>query len=167
MAAPRSSTIRGSRTPRPTKPPAPHPDEFAPEEVADPEVPRDVVSFALARRAALETMRRGGALNGDYCDADPGLLRAAKHHGEPAGRDCPVCRRPDLVEVTWVYGAQLGPLSGSARATGQLPVMAHEFGRFRVYVVEVCRHCAWNHLVISFTLGDGVPRPMGRSRASQ
>jgi hypothetical protein len=167
MAAPRSSTIRGSRTPRPTKPPAPHPDEFAPEAVGDPEVPRDVVSFALARRAALETMRRGGAFNADYCDADPGLLRAAKHHGEPAGRDCPVCRRPELVEVTWVYGAQLGPLSGSARATGQLPVMAHEFGRFRVYVVEVCRRCTWNHLVISFTLGDGVPRPMGRSRASQ
>jgi hypothetical protein len=167
MAAPRSSTIRGSRTPRPTKSPAPHPDEFAPEVVADPEVPRDVVSFALARRAALETMRRGGALNGDYCDADPGLLRAAKHHGEPAGRDCPVCRRPELVEVTWVYGAQLGPLSGSARAAGQLPVMAHEFGRFRVYVVEVCRRCTWNHLVISFTLGDGVPRAMGRSRATQ
>jgi hypothetical protein len=162
MAAPRTSTIRGSRTPGPSKPPAPHPDEFAPESVADPEAPRDVISYALARRSALETMRRGGALNGDYCDADPGLLRAAKHHGEPAERPCPVCRRSDLVEVTWVYGAQLGPLSGSARATGQLAVMAHEFGRFRVYVVEVCRACAWNHLVLSFVLGDGRARPIGR-----
>jgi hypothetical protein len=131
-----------------------------------PEKPRDVISFALARRSALETMRRGGAFNSDYCDADPGLLRAAKHHGEPSGRDCPVCRRSDLVEVTWVYGAQLGPLSGSARATGQLAGMAHEYGRFRVYVVEVCRACAWNHLVLSFTLGDGQARPMGRRAAS-
>ncbi len=157
MAAPRTTTLRGSRTPRPTRSPAPHPQEFAPEEVEDPERPRDVVSFALARRAALETMRRGGAFNSDYCDADPGLLRAAKHHGEPADRDCPVCRRA-LVEVTWVYGAQLGPLSGSARAQAQLSAMAHEHGRFRVYVVEVCRHCTWNHVVIAYTLGDGNPR---------
>ena len=106
-------------------------------------------------------MRRGGAFTADYCDADPGLLRAAKYHGEAAGRSCPVCRRPDLVEVTWVYGAQLGPLSGSARAQAQLPVMAHEHGRFTVYVVEVCRHCAWNHMVISFALGDGQPRMPG------
>ena len=164
MAAPRSSTIRGSRTSVPTKAPAPRPDEFAPESVDDPEAPRDVVSFALARRSALERMRRGGAFNSDYCDADPGLLRAAKYHGEATDRGCPVCRRPELVEVTWVYGAQLGPLSGSARAQAQLPGMAHEHGRFKVYVVEVCRQCSWNHLVISFILGDGRPRTLGRSR---
>ncbi len=158
MAAPRSSAIRGTRTPRATRPPRPTPDDFSPEDVTDPEEPRSVVSFALARRAALETMRRGGAFNTDYCDADPGLLRAAKHHGEPSDRPCPVCRRQDLVEVTWVYGAQLGALSGSARARAQLGPMAHEHGRFRVYVVEVCRHCAWNHLVLAYTLGDGVPR---------
>ena len=167
MAAPRSSTIRGTRTAAPTKAPAPHPDEFAPELVEDPEAPRDVVSFALARRSALETMRRGGAFNSDYCDADPGLLRAAKHHGEATDRPCPVCRRAELVEVTWVFGAQLGPLSGSARAQAQLPAMAHEHGRFKVYVVEVCRHCAWNHMVISFILGDGRPRTLGRSRAAR
>jgi hypothetical protein len=130
--------------------------------VSDAEAPRDVISYALARRAALETMRRGGALNSDYCDADPGLLRAAKHHGEPADRPCPVCRRPNLVEVTWVFGAQLGPSSGSARASDQLPGMAHEYGRFRVHVVEVCRDCSWNHLVVSFTLGDGRARPVSR-----
>jgi Family of unknown function (DUF5318) len=164
MAGPHRSSIRGTRTPRSSRPPRPSPEEFAPEVVADPEQPRSVVSFALARRAALETMRRGGAFNSDYCDADPNLLRAAKHHGEPAGRSCPVCRRPGLLEVTWVYGAQLGPLSGSARAHAQLSEMAHEHGRFRVYVVEVCRDCAWNHIVIAYTLGDGNPRqPLRRA----
>lgn len=158
MVAPRSSSVRGSRTSIPSKPPAPAPEEFAAEVVQDPEAPRDVLSFALSRRAALETMKRGGAFNSDYCDADPGLLRAAKHHGEPVARDCPVCRRPDLVEVTWVFGAQLGSLSGSARAPAQLAAMAHEHGSFRVHVVEVCRHCAWNHLVVSYSLGDGHPR---------
>lgn len=164
MPAPRTSAIRGSRTPRPTKPPAPHPDEFAAEPVEDPRAPRDVVSFALARRAALEGMRRS-ALSSDHQDADPGLLRAAKHHGEPAGRDCPACRRPELVEVIWVYGAQLGALSGSARSSVQLPGMADEYGRFRVYVVEVCPRCAWNHLVISYTLGHGRAHTPGRRGA--
>jgi Family of unknown function (DUF5318) len=167
MPAPRSSSIRGTRATPPSRPPAPDRAEFEPEDVADPTRPRDVVSFALARRSALEAMRRGGAFTSDHCDADPGLLRAAKHHGEPAGRDCPVCRRTDLVEVTWVYGAQLGPLSGSARARAQLPVMAHEHGRFRVYVVEVCRHCGWNHLVVAYTRGDGVPRVTARGRAGR
>lgn len=165
MAAPRSSAIRGSRTSIPGKRPAPTAEEFAVEVVEDAEAPRDVLSYALARRAALETMRRGGAFNSDYCDADPGLLRAAKYHGETVDRDCPVCRRADLVEVTWVYGAQLGALSGSARATAQLPAMAHEHGSFRVHVVEVCHHCTWNHLVVSYSLGDGQPRRPTRSRA--
>ncbi len=162
MAVPRSSAIRGTRTPGASRRVRPAPDDFAPEEVANPEEPRSVVSFALARRAALESLRRGGALTSDHCDADPILLRAAKHHGEPTDRTCPVCRRHPLVEVTWVYGAQLGALSGSARARAQLATMAHEHGRFRVYVVEVCRDCAWNHLVVAFTLGDGVPRQPAR-----
>lgn len=165
MASPRSSSVRGSRTSIPTKRPPPAAEEFAVEVVEDPEVPRDVLSYALARRAALETMRRGGAFNSDYCDADPTLLRAAKHHGESVDRDCPVCRRPDLVEVTWVFGAQLGALSGSARAQAQLPDMAHEHGSFRVHVVEVCHQCTWNHLVVSYSLGDGEPRRPSRSRA--
>lgn len=135
----------------------PSPQEFLPEQVAEPTRPRDVVSFALARRAALESLRRG-ILSFDHCDADPGLLRAGKYHGEPTGHDCPVCRREELVEVSWVFGAQLGALNGSARSRGQLAAMAFEYGSFRVHVVELCRRCSWNHLVMSFTLGDGHPR---------
>jgi hypothetical protein len=166
MAAPRSSSsIRGSRTPPPARARAADPAEFAAEDVADAAAPRDVVSFALARRAALESLRRGGWLDGDCCDADPGLLRAARHHGQGTARDCPVCRRAELVEVTWVFGAQLGALSGSARSPDQVVAMAGDYGRFRVHVVEVCQRCSWNHLVISYTLGDGVPRtPPGRTR---
>ena len=36
--------------------------------------------------------------------------------------------------------------------------MAYEYGEFRVYVVEVCTTCHWNHLVTSYMLGDGQPR---------
>jgi len=35
----------------------------------------------------------------------------------------------------------------------------------RVYVVEVCRGCGWNHLYKSYVVGDGVPRtPPRRQR---
>lgn len=122
-----------------------------------------MVSYALARRAALETMRRRGAFDSDHCDASPNLLRAAKYHGEATGRACPACNRSELVEVFWVYGAQLGPLAGSARSSTQLLEMAHEHGRFRVYVVEVCQTCAWNYLITSYNLGDGHPRNIGRN----
>jgi hypothetical protein len=166
MVSPRNSTVRGSRTPGRSGSGAPDPAEFTPEVVADPEAPRNVVSYVLARRAALEHMRRRGAFDTDNCDASPNLLRAAKYHGQATGRPCPVCHRAELVEVFWVYGAQLGPLAGSARSARQLSEMSHEHGRFRVYVVEVCQTCAWNFLNTSYNLGDGRPRVTGRSRAT-
>ena len=36
--------------------------------------------------------------------------------------------------------------------------MQSEFGEFRVYVVEVCLECGWNHLSSSYLLGDGNTR---------
>jgi hypothetical protein len=165
MVSPRNSTVRGSRTPGRSGSGAPDPAEFTPEVVADPEAPRNVVSYVLARRAALEHLRRRGAFDTDNCDASPNLLRAAKYHGQATGRPCPVCHRAELVEVFWVYGAQLGPLAGSARSSRQLLEMSHEHGRFRVYVVEVCQTCAWNFLNTSYNLGDGRPRMIGRARA--
>ena len=36
--------------------------------------------------------------------------------------------------------------------------MQSEFGEFRVYVVEVCLGCGWNHLSASYLLGDGRDR---------
>ena len=134
-----------------------------PEEVQDPLRPRRVVSYALARNAALAAVRRG--MGSEHLEADPYLLRAAKFHGEPAGRDCPICRRVELSQVTYVFGDELGPYSGRVRATDELAEMAGDFGAFRVYVVEVCQTCAWNHLTLSYVLGDGVPRrPLGRPR---
>lgn len=154
--ATRSNSVRGSRVPGAGRARAPKPDpaEFAPEPVSDPLAPRSVISYALARRAALAGLRRG-ILDFPHCDADPNLLRAAKYHGEPTGRTCPVCRKSDLVDVHWTFGAQLGAGSGSARSRAQLREMAGEYGRFRVYAVEVCRGCNWNFLTVAYDLGDG------------
>jgi hypothetical protein len=75
-----------------------------------------------------------------------------------------VCRKEVLTHVTYVFEDELGQYSGRIKATRELEPMAREFGEFRVYVVEVCRACAWNHLSSSYVLGDGVPRSSGRRR---
>lgn len=116
--------------------------------------PRLVVDYGLAKRAALAELRSGALTRDDACDAHPYLLRAAKYHGEPASKPCPVCRHEPLTHVTYVYGDELGRYAGRVKATADLAEMDREYGEFRVYVVEVCQSCAWNHLAMSYVLGD-------------
>jgi hypothetical protein len=123
-----------------------------------------VIDYSLARRATLVDLMTGAGSTTDVCDAHPYLLRAAKHHGEPTDRDCPICRRDKLTHVTYVYGEELGQYSGRLRVTAELEAMAREHGEFRVYVVEVCQSCGWNHLTLSYVLGDGVSRKPARRR---
>jgi Family of unknown function (DUF5318) len=151
----RATRIRGERPAEPSRP-APLPER---EDVADPARPRSLVDHALTRRGVLERIRNGDAmLRDDHTDADPYLLRAARHHGEPTERPCPICRVEELVHVTYVFGDELGPFSGRVKSSAELPVMAYEHGHFRVYVVEVCTGCGWNHMTLTYVLGDGVPR---------
>ncbi|GAA4130559.1 DUF5318 family protein [Actinomadura keratinilytica] len=117
--------------------------------------PRLVVDYGLAKRAALARLRSGRLARDDACDAHPYLLRAAKYHGEPTDKRCPVCRRERLTHVTYVYGDELGRYAGRVKATSELAEMAREYGEFRVFVVEVCQGCAWNHLTVSYVLGHG------------
>lgn len=129
---------------------------------------RSVVDYGLARRATLTSLRGAGATTReDVCDAHPYLLRAARHHGEPTQRECPVCARERLVHVSYVYGDELGRYAGRVKATAELEAMAREYGEFRVYVVEVCAGCGWNHLVLSFVLGDGVSRGAAGQRVAR
>ncbi len=126
---------------------------------------RAVIDYSLARRAALTQLANGGrGTVDDACDAHPYLLRAARYHGEQTQRPCPICERERLTHVTYVYGDELGQYSGRVRATAELEPMAREHGEFTVYVVEVCQGCSWNHLAVSYVLGDGTPR---RSRRGQ
>ncbi|XRQ07283.1 DUF5318 family protein [Actinomadura welshii] len=120
---------------------------------------RLVVDYGLAKRAALAELRSGALTRDDACDAHPYLLRAAKHHGEPAGAPCPVCGHEPLTHVTYVYGDELGRYAGRVKATAELAEMDREYGEFRVYVVEVCQSCAWNHLAMSYVLGHGEQGP--------
>ncbi len=114
---------------------------------------RQVVDYALQRRALLAEVYAGRVGTMEVCDASPYLLRAAKFHGRPSDVTCPVCRREPLTHVSWVYGDELKHAAGSARTVEELTRMANLFEEFTVYVVEVCRTCSWNHLVQSYVLG--------------
>jgi hypothetical protein len=127
---------------------------------------RAVVDYGLARRAALRELRSGRASTLDVCDAHPYLLRAARYHGESTDRDCPVCAREPLVEVTYTYGDCFREATnGRVRQRADLAELAQEHPEFTVYVVEVCRGCSWNHLTVSYVLGTEDPHAP-RSRVS-
>lgn len=86
------------------------------------------------------------------------LIRAALHHGELSPVACPICDQPRLANLNHVFGDQLGQYSGRIKSTPELAEMAHEYGEFKVVIVEVCTDCGWNHMIESFVLGDGVKR---------
>jgi hypothetical protein len=119
---------------------------------------RDVVDHALQRRARLVQLRSGQVAAAEVCDAHPHLLLAARHYGTPTEVACPICGDAQLTEVHFVYGDSLGQVAGQAKRVAELERMAQTEPAFRVYEVEVCSHCRWNHLIRSFVLGtDGPP----------
>jgi hypothetical protein len=127
---------------------------------------RSVVDYGLARRATLASVYSGHTTVADVCDAHPYLLRAAKFHGQPTEDRCPICRKDRLTHVTYVYGDELGQYEGRVKQTRELAEMAAQYGEFRVYVVEVCQSCGWNHLASSYVLGTGQPA-VRRGRRAQ
>jgi hypothetical protein len=131
---------------------------------------RQVVDYALRRRALLAEVYSGRTGVSEVCDANPYLLRAAKFHGKPSPVMCPICRKEQLTLVSWVFGEHLGAVSGSARTAEELVLLASRNEEFAVHVVEVCRTCSWNHLVKSYVLGAARPasparRPKGTRTA--
>lgn len=115
---------------------------------------RQVVDFALQRRAVLAAVSSGRKRVVDVCDADEYLLRAARFHGRLSEITCPICRKEPLTLVSWVFGESLGRVSGSARTIDELERLAASQAEFSVHDVEVCRTCRWNHLVLSYVLGS-------------
>ncbi|NBO46640.1 MAG: hypothetical protein EBU85_06485 [Actinobacteria bacterium] len=60
--------------------------------------------------------------------------------------------------MKYAYGDDLGDRAGQARGDAELVAMAMEFGEFDVWLVEVCPGCGWNHVHLTYTLGDGRAR---------
>ncbi len=114
---------------------------------------RQVVDFSLRRRALLREVYAGRVGTYEVCDASPYLRSAARFHGDPTEVRCPVCRRENLTHVHYIYGEELRQSAGQARRKVELPILAMTVREFRVYVVEVCRGCGWNHLIEQYLLG--------------
>lgn len=127
-------------------------------------VPRQVVDYALQRRAALADVAAGRVTVDDACDAGFYLLQAAAHHGRATTTPCPLCRRENVQQVHWIFGERLGAAAGSARSADEIDRLADAVAEFTVHVVEVCRACRWNHLVQSYVLGTGDAAGGGRRR---
>jgi hypothetical protein len=117
---------------------------------------RQVIDYALARRALLMQLSRGQLTAADVCDAHPDLQRAARYHGETTEVGCPICRKTRLTRVTYAYGDELQHASGRARSSRTLDALSQRYANIRIYVVEVCRSCGWNHLTVSYLTGTAV-----------
>src|SRR5437660_11735922 len=81
---------------------------------------RQVVDYALQRRALLAEVYSGRVGTAEVCDASPYLLRAAKFHGQATDVTCPVCRKEPLTLVSWIYGDELKHAAGAAGTTDEL-----------------------------------------------
>lgn len=119
---------------------------------------RGVIDYALRRRRVLADVAAGRLPLADVRDAQPYLLRAARFHGQPTARGCPLCRKTALTDVTFVYGDTLGESSGRACAPVELDALDAAHPELRVFVVEVCAGCSWNHLMTTYVVGSAQPR---------
>lgn len=103
----------------------------------------------------LGRLRRGAINLLDVCDAHPELLRAARNIGRPLDRSCPVCSNGTLRLVRYVYGDQLGQLSGRVvYPEGWVRELMDRYSEFRCYAIEVCIDCSWNFLLAVYLLGS-------------
>jgi hypothetical protein len=105
-----------------------------------------VVDYTLAKRSILRDARRGLLALTDICDAHPELLRAARHVGEQASRQCPVCERDDLRLLAYVYADELKRDNGRVWAIDKALAITASCRNGTCYIVEVCTRCSWNHL---------------------
>lgn len=124
---------------------------------------RSIVDYALRRRALLGDLRAGRVAAAEVCDAHPYLQRAAQYHGDPTDVSCPICRREQLTSVHYVFGEQLRHISGQAKTTREIELLAASHSGFSVYAVEVCRSCGWNHLTTSYVMAADPPDADSRS----
>ena len=111
------------------------------------------IDYRLAREATLSAFRDGDLSREQICDAQKELVRNAEFCGTPAGRDCPMCEQPTLVEVTYVFGPRLPKHGRCVTSDKEMSRLAARKSVSQGYVVEVCPVCRWNHLTESRAIG--------------
>jgi hypothetical protein len=114
---------------------------------------RGRVDYRMARRATVRDVREGLTPRDAVCDAHPDLVRAGTWIGQEVDDDCPMCDGDTLAHVTYIFPSY-GPASRRGRAVPRdsLAAQVRRHGDLVVYTVEVCRACAWHHLIEKFDL---------------
>ncbi len=109
------------------------------------------MDYRLQRRALLREVSDGRRSPDEVRDAHPDLVRAGLHIGSEVRDPCPLCERPNLRHVSYVFESK-GPRASSGRAlpSEALERHAERHGDLTVYVVEVCTACHWHHLMASY-----------------
>ncbi len=113
------------------------------------------VDYALARLAVLREFRRGRLSKPEVCDAQPELIRAASHLGRPKQEACPICESERLVSVMYAFGPKLPAHGRCLEGPADLSKLNASTSANKVYYVEVCLACRWNHLERMSVLGAG------------
>ncbi len=113
------------------------------------------VDYALARLAVLRDFRQGRLSRLQVCDAQPELIRAASHLGRPKKDPCPICERESLVSVMYAFGPKLPAHGRCLEGPSDLSKLHTSSFANKVYEVEVCLACRWNHLERMSVLGTG------------
>ncbi|HVE92630.1 MAG TPA: DUF5318 family protein [Actinomycetota bacterium] len=112
------------------------------------------VDYRLAVQAVLRDFRAGRVQRRDICDAHPDLLRAAGYSGEQTQDPCPVCAKGCVKLVSYVFSDELKRDNGRIWPTQDLsPLM--KLREAKLYTVEVCPDCGWNHLRFQMIVGHG------------
>ncbi len=100
----------------------------------------------------------------DVCDAHPDLLRAARYSGERTSEACPVCEYGPLVLVRYAFSDDFSKRENGMVWSSPDTTPLLKMREARLYTVEVCPDCSWNHLRSQLLL-SGSSKKSGR-RAS-
>lgn len=104
------------------------------------------VDYSLARKATLRAFHAGRLSRLDICDAHPDLIRAARFCGEKSPAPCPVCDRGPVTLVSYVFSDDFSKQENGRvwESRDVSPLM--KLREARLYTVEVCTDCSWNHV---------------------
>ncbi len=115
-----------------------------------------VTDYRMARRSVLESFRTGTIARDEICDAQPELLRVAKHQGRSLETSCPVCDAHSPVIVAFAFGERLKSRNGAMVDEAEIPKYLN-IQDVRCYSGEVCTACSWNHIRQAFVVHDVSP----------
>jgi len=113
------------------------------------------VDYSLAKKSVLRAYQAGRASRFDICDAHPDLLRAANYCGEPTSEMCPICEKAPVVLVSYVFSDEFGKQDNGRTWDRKNIAPLLKMREARLYTVEVCPDCSWNHVRSQVVVGHG------------